>query len=61
MAKAKETENIPGWEKGIVHPENREGDEKDISLRPKTLDEFLGQKTMKENLSVFIKAAKELN
>jgi Holliday junction DNA helicase RuvB len=59
MAKTKETENIPGWEKGIVHPENREGDEKDISLRPKTLDEFLGQKTMKENLSVFIKAAKE--
>ncbi|MDR1506198.1 MAG: Holliday junction branch migration DNA helicase RuvB [Treponema sp.] len=36
-------------------------DEKDISLRPKSLDEFLGQKAMKENLSVFIKAAKERN
>jgi Holliday junction DNA helicase RuvB len=57
MAKAKEN----GWEKGIVHPESREGDEKDFSLRPKTLSEFLGQKTMKENLSVFIRAAKERN
>jgi Holliday junction DNA helicase RuvB len=47
---------------GIARPEKNPGeDEKDISLRPKTLDEFLGQKTMKENLSVFIKAAKERN
>jgi Holliday junction DNA helicase RuvB len=47
---------------GIARPEKKSGeDEKDISLRPKTLDEFLGQKTMKENLSVFIQAAKERN
>jgi Holliday junction DNA helicase RuvB len=47
---------------GIARPEKKSGeDEKDFSLRPKTLDEFLGQKTMKENLSVFIKAAKERN
>jgi Holliday junction DNA helicase RuvB len=61
MAKIRGAENISGWEKGIVRPESRAGDEKDISLRPKTLSEFLGQKTMKENLSVFIKAAKERN
>jgi Holliday junction DNA helicase RuvB len=47
---------------GIARPEKNPGeDEKDFSLRPKTLDEFLGQKTMKENLSVFIRAAKERN
>jgi Holliday junction DNA helicase RuvB len=30
-------------------------------LRPKTLAEFIGQETLKENLSVFIKAAKQRN
>jgi Holliday junction DNA helicase RuvB len=30
----------------------------DVSLRPKTLDEFIGQPKLKENLSVFLKAAK---
>lgn len=30
----------------------------DSSLRPQTLDEYVGQKDLKENLSVFIKAAK---
>ena len=48
-------------ENGLARPESRAEDEKDISLRPKTLGEFLGQKTMKENLSVFIQAAKERN
>ena len=45
---------------GIVHPEPIPGeDERDMSLRPRRLTEFLGQKTMKENLSVFISAARE--
>ncbi len=30
----------------------------DFTLRPKTLDEFVGQEKLKENLRVFIKAAK---
>ena len=30
----------------------------DISLRPQTLKEYIGQKNMKENLDIFIKAAK---
>jgi Holliday junction DNA helicase RuvB len=34
-------------------------DKDEISLRPKTLNEFIGQKSLKENLSVFIKAAKK--
>lgn len=34
-------------------------DSADGSLRPKLLDEFLGQKEVKENLSVFIQTARE--
>jgi len=54
---AKKSENS-----GITHPEPIPGDneeERDLSLRPRRMGEFLGQKTMKENLSVFIGAAKE--
>jgi len=44
----------------IVHPEAAQGeDERDLSLRPRRLSEFLGQKAMKDNLSVFISAAKQ--
>ncbi len=45
---------------GLAHPEQQAGeDERDLSLRPRNMREFLGQKAMKENLSVFITAAKE--
>jgi len=37
---------------------NDEDVELDKSLRPKRLDEFVGQKQVKDNLSIFIKAAK---
>ena len=47
---------------GLLHPEKQmDDDSKDITLRPRSLAEFQGQKTMKENLSVFIAAAKERN
>ena len=36
-------------------PEDRDNDN---SLRPKTLEEYVGQETVKQNLSVFMKAAK---
>ena len=36
-------------------------DQNEGSLRPRTLDEYIGQKKAKENLSVFIKAAKMRN
>ena len=44
---------------GITRPEKVPmEDERDAALRPKRLSEFIGQKAMKENLDVFIKAAK---
>ncbi len=44
----------------LLHPETAsEEDLRDGSLRPRSLKEFLGQAAMKENLSVFISAAKE--
>ncbi|MCL2214389.1 MAG: Holliday junction branch migration DNA helicase RuvB [Treponema sp.] len=42
-----------------VRPELIKDDTQDMALRPRYLKEFLGQKGMKENLSVFISAAKE--
>ena len=45
--------------KGILHPEKPlEEDERDQTLRPRNFTEFLGQKVMKENLSVYIQAAR---
>lgn len=43
----------------LVRPEQINEDERDMTLRPKYLSEFLGQKGMKENLSVFITTAKQ--
>ena len=43
----------------FVRPELIKEDERDGALRPRSLSEFLGQKMMKENLSVFITAAKQ--
>src|SRR4028119_1430691 len=41
----------------ITTPE-RTSEDIDAALRPKTLDEFVGQKAARENLRVFIEAAK---
>ncbi len=38
---------------------DRQDDDADSSLRPKRLGDFIGQRQVRENLSVFIKAAKE--
>jgi Holliday junction DNA helicase RuvB len=53
LGKGKEQEG------GLARPELRSEDERDLSLRPQCLKEFLGQRAMKENLSVFISAARE--
>ncbi|MDR2864077.1 MAG: Holliday junction branch migration DNA helicase RuvB [Spirochaetaceae bacterium] len=54
MAK-KKTDNT----ENVLHSElDLPDDERDRALRPLRLDEFLGQKEMKENLSIFIKAAR---
>ena len=42
-----------------VRPQTIKEDTHDMALRPRSLNEFLGQKTIKENLSVFITTAKE--
>ncbi len=42
----------------LVTPERAEEDSLESSLRPKVLVEFVGQQQARENLSVFIKAAK---
>lgn len=49
-------------EERIIEPEIMEGEEKfDLSLRPKNLDEFIGQSVVKNNLSIFLEAAKKRN
>lgn len=43
----------------LVQPKKLAGDEKDRALRPHFLSDFKGQPKIKENLSVFVKAAKQ--
>jgi Holliday junction DNA helicase RuvB len=44
---------------GLLHGEfSAEEDARERSLRPRSLQEFLGQKALKENLEIFIQAAK---
>ena len=38
-------------------PETQEGDPKEYGVRPRTLEEFVGQNQMKKNLTVFINSA----
>ncbi|HEV2652333.1 MAG TPA: Holliday junction branch migration DNA helicase RuvB [Rhizomicrobium sp.] len=42
----------------LVTPERHEDDSLEASLRPKRLADFVGQKQARENLSIFIQAAK---
>ena len=43
----------------LLTPERREDDAADSSLRPQTLSDFVGQQQARENLSIFINAAKK--
>jgi Holliday junction DNA helicase RuvB len=43
----------------LVTPERREDDAADASLRPQRLSEFIGQQQARQNLSVFIDAARK--
>lgn len=52
-------ENEYGFEERLSAPEFTSGDiDTEYSLRPKTLSEYIGQDKVKENLSVYIEAAK---
>ena len=47
-------------ESRVVAPESQPADTGfDVSLRPKTLQEFIGQSKIKDNLSIFLEAAKQ--
>ena len=51
--------NETDFENRIVAPEMEEVDrENELSLRPRTLDEYIGQTKAKENMAVYIEAAK---
>lgn len=49
------------FEERVVSPEktSNETDDFEVTLRPKTLSEYIGQDKIKENLSIFIEAAKK--
>lgn len=50
------------FENRVVSPEfSGMDDDTEITLRPKTLDEYIGQSKAKENLNIYIKAAKMRN
>ena len=50
------------FENRIVSPEYTYNDEDtELSLRPKSLAEYIGQDKVKENLSIYIKAARQRN
>lgn len=42
----------------LLTPDSMDEDSLDNTIRPQTLDEYIGQSENKENLSIFIKAAK---
>ena len=42
-----------------IESDGDEGDDFELSLRPKTLSEYIGQDKVKENMSVYIQAAKK--
>jgi Holliday junction DNA helicase RuvB len=43
----------------IINPKPRPDDRLDIALRPKSLEEMIGQEKVKENLSILIEAARQ--
>lgn len=45
----------------LIAPDELTEDQSSFPLRPKRLDDFIGQKTIRENLKIFISAAKSRN
>jgi Holliday junction DNA helicase RuvB len=51
--------NAPGeLTERVVAPETGDQDAADAPIRPQTLDEFVGQRQLRDNLAIFIEAAK---
>src|SRR4030066_736603 len=52
--------NIKDLDKRLITPEAAEEEQSlDLNLRPRNLDDFVGQEKLKENLKIFITAAKQ--
>ena len=49
---------MTGMADRIVTPDFAAADTPEVGLRPQTLDDFIGQRTVRENLAVFIRAAR---
>ncbi|MCD4672989.1 MAG: Holliday junction branch migration DNA helicase RuvB [Anaerolineaceae bacterium] len=43
----------------VIHPDKKPGDRVDLTLRPKLLQEVIGQEQIKENLSILVQAAQQ--
>ena len=53
-------DNDMDFEERLIAPElTGEDSDVEVTLRPKTLEEYIGQDKAKENLSIFIEAAKK--
>ena len=50
---------MENFDTNILNPNLNEDDLTEISLRPKRLNEYIGQKKVKENMNVYIEAAKK--
>ena len=54
------TIEVEAESRGLISPEPFETEKRsEQSLRPETLDEMIGQTRLRENLSVFVRAARE--
>ncbi len=51
--------DAPVTDGNVVAPAFNADDASEIGLRPATLDEFVGQRQVRENLRVFIAAARD--
>lgn len=47
------------FDERIISPNMLQGDEAEVGIRPKTMDEYIGQDKVKHNLDIYIKAARE--
>ena len=53
-------DNEMDFENRIVTPDySAQDSDAELSLRPKTLNEYIGQEKVKENMNIFIQAAKK--
>ncbi|MFA6862145.1 MAG: Holliday junction branch migration DNA helicase RuvB, partial [Bacilli bacterium] len=52
-------DNLNNAEGTVIKEMKENSDELDISLRPKTLNDYIGQEDIKKELSIFILGAKK--